>query len=309
MPGEIQGNSPGAFRPPLLSPTSFIMASDICTPYISDSTGHYECVPPPLGNAIAGNQLPAQVDGVIWQYSSSDELIGDVLDPPAMALSMFATGALSYRTTRIQVCPFIELTDMQGTWGSDTGAYIEVMGHSTCLPGKCILSTFSTKIELDTIFLELGDTPGRHYVYFRSNAKEVNFELTCKSLAVSYTIDVRGELDDPTPIEPAKPGIPPDDFNHWFEDLSIGGKVGVIIGFVVGGLALIGVLVALLIFAPEIRMGIKGLWNKFDEWKNPPKKIEDEVLINEDEVRLETLRKSMEKPAAPRYTASRPQLI
>jgi hypothetical protein len=251
--GEIQGNSAKSFTN--ATPGSFIMDPTICSPYISDSIGYYDCVANPFLSLQSNSyQLPHTIDGVFWEYSQDNTLVGNVLNPPGLSLSMIGTGSLKFKTTRVQVCPYMEFKELKGVWGDQEGAQVIISAYSTCLPGKCVLSTYSTKIELDSVFLTLSPEAEDHVVLFRSNAKDVNFELSCNSLGQTYTIEVKGELDDPTPISPVLPPSPPEGFNHWFSDLSLAGKIGFGIGVGLGGLLLLALLLILLWYVPDMIM-------------------------------------------------------
>lgn len=252
MPGEIQANN----RIDLIQPNlySFIFASDICDPYVSDSAGFYDCVAPPLGGVVSEDSLPMMLDGVYWSYSSDGSLVGDVIDPPGMSMSMITEGAVTFKTTRVQVCPWMEFLSIRGEWGSPVGAKVILNGLSTCLPGKCILSSYSTRVNIDSVFLELSEEKQEHVVLFRSNVKEVNFELFCSSLGQSASIIVIGELDDPTPISPIPPSEQPQGFNQWFDELNLGAKIGFIIGVALSGLILLALLGAAIWFLPEMMM-------------------------------------------------------
>jgi hypothetical protein len=249
-PGEIQANNKSAFYN--ATPTSFIFANDICTRYLSDSAAHFECVPPPLGGITSQTPLPRALDGIFWSYSTDDSLIGDVLNPPGLSLSMMGTGALKFKTARVQVCPVMEFLDVSGVWGSPVGAKVILKAHSTCLPGKCILSSYSTKITLDSVFLELAGDEVEYEVFFRSNTKEVNFELFCSSLGQSQSIVVIGELDDPTPIVPIGPPENPSGIVEWFDSLSLPNKIGFGIGISLAGILVIALLLILLWKMPDI---------------------------------------------------------
>jgi len=250
IPGEIQANSPHAFVN--TNSESFIFSQDICKAYVSDSTAYFDCVAPPLNEVVKGTPLPTISDGVLWTYSSDDTLIGDVLVPPGLTFSMIGTGDLKFITTRIQVCPVLEFVEIQGVWGSPTGAKATIRGFSRCLPGKCILSTVSTKITLDSVFLDLADEEEELFVFFRSNSKEVNFELNCQSLGESASIVVEGELADPTPITPVIPGDTPDGIVGWFDGLSHAGQIGFLVGISLAGLLILALLILAICYAPVI---------------------------------------------------------
>jgi hypothetical protein len=258
--GEIQANNPTPFTNP--TATSYRIASNICTGYLSDASWHYNCIPPPLGDVISGTSLPSEVDGIYWSYSADDTLVGVISNPPGISLTLTGTGSLTFRTRRIQVCPLLSFDSVSGIWGSPVGAQAKLIGKSTCLAGKCVLSTLSTQIELDTPYLELDTIDQELIVFFRSNVKSVSFELSCTSLGKSHTVIVEGELDDPNPIEPITPPVVPDDgFNQWFDDLSLGAKIGFGIGVSLGGLLVLFVLCVILWYLPEIIRYFHRKWS------------------------------------------------
>jgi hypothetical protein len=247
--------------------------------------------------------LPATIDGVFWSYSTDNKLIGDVLTPPGLSLAMIGTGNLEFRTKRIQVCPVLEYDSMQGRWADPFGATIRLVGRSTCLPGRCVLSTFSQTVTLDTAFLTLDTEDTLVTVLFRSNSKQVNFELACSSLGETATVLIVGELDDPVPVIPVPDGIQPDGFNQWFDNLSLGGKIGVIIGIVVGSLLIMAVLIALLWFMPELLLMCYTCHHKMkghrhvnddDETTMSEKDKEEEAeFIDEDKGNTPTVKESL----------------
>jgi hypothetical protein len=235
-----------------------------------------------LNGAVTGVQLPAMIDNIYWNQFP-DTLIGDVLTPPGLSLTLIGTGDLKFQTRRIQVCPQLEFVEIRGTWGSATGAKAVLTGLSTCSPGKCILRTTSTKITLNSVYLTLTDEVQELIVFFQSNAKEVHFDLICTSLGIDEEVTVIGELDDPNPITPVPDNIQPDGFNQWFDDLSTVAKVFFIIGMVVAGLIMVGLLMLFIWFLPSMILWCKMMKNKRDYQNLLNKKSDDEeVELSED---------------------------
>lgn len=281
--GEVQGNSRNSFLLP--TPTSFRIAQDICSNFISDSDMFYNCVEPPLQNFVdTHNALPGLYDGIYWSYSSNDVLIGDILNPPGMSFTMQATGDMTFKTKRVQVCPKLTMIGLTGAWGDVAGARVILQGKSDCNPGKCILSTDTSYITLHTSILDLALDDKEFVVFFQSNKKSINFELSCTSLNNREIVEVIGELDDPSPIEPVPPPSEPNE--NFFERMSLGEQIGFIIGLVAGGLLLIGGIVAAIWFTPNILAfcaltgaGATAWWDRMKrkkDYKEMQKMIKDE---------------------------------
>jgi hypothetical protein len=292
-PGELQANTYDDLAKP--TPFSFIFAQDICRTYISDSLGYADCVAPPLGAITGEGQLPKIIDGISWSYSTDDTLVGDVLVPPGLSMTMITNGEVLFKTTRTQVCPDLTFIKMTGSWGTSEPAKITILGKSTCLPGKCVLSTYSTKITLQSVSLDLELEEKELSVLFHSNDKLVNFELFCKSLSIEAVVEIVGELDDPKPITPLEPEVSPDGFNQFFDRLSLGGKIGFSIGVGLGGLLFIILMIVLLCYTPEIVLCCHKTYNKAKGYNKVKKEEEMEIIESDSEKTQPTVEESTDQ--------------
>lgn len=301
MVGDIQGNSQASFTNP--TPTSFIFASDICTGYMSDSSMQFLCRPSGVTAQSGWRKLPTADSNAIWTMNEGYTLNADLLDPGSTMLGLdFETNAI-ISVKKTQVCPQIEFIGVNGFWGTDVPAAILLRGKSTCLPGPCILSVNSNEVVLAQYSTYLSLELEHLSISFYASKKEVKFELTCKSLRQAVTILVEGELQDPEPVQPVEPPVPSEGFNHWFDDLSLGGKIGLFIGIFFFTVAAIGILlVANYLFG---KYGEPAIRNKYNQI-NTDEEIEE--LPSEDRVNLEDAYREEEEMRA-KITALRNKIM
>jgi hypothetical protein len=241
--GDIQANSVEALANP--SPSSFRIAKDICSVYYSDSTANYVCTNPGVTGLGGWTKLPTSVGDTVWRLIDGNTMEGILLNPASTNLGMNLQGNYKLVVKKSQVCPVLQFQGLAGFWGTNAPATIVLVGHSSCLPGYCVLTVDSNTVVLGQSSLFIPAEDASLSVSFHASQQHVKFQLHCRSLAQTTTVEVEGDLDDPVPVQPDLPPIPAQGFNHWFDDLSIGAKFGMFFGVIMVSLIAIALLIAL----------------------------------------------------------------
>jgi hypothetical protein len=176
----------------------------------------------------------------------------------------------------------MEFVGLSGFWGVDYPAVATISGYSSCEVGTCVLYTLSQGYLLATQYLQLSAEAEDMEIHFWASTREVKMVVVCRSLTLERTVTIEGTLDDPDPIAPVEPPSG-GGFNHWYEDLSLAEKIGLIIGIIGSALLACIILVLADVFLPGLIASWWGYKAISENWST--NEAEMDVLASGDDMK------------------------
>lgn len=282
--GEIQSNSASTLREG--SPSGVKVAQGLCSRSLSDAAAVFVCSQPAVMFSNHYPQIPGYINNLYW--SMHDQNVVMALDQRESIVTMRLSSHTQATLTTVinEVCPTIVASGVViGCYNCPSGAEMEVIAKSDCHSGRCLLSTDTLAVSLGQSYLELGPSNSNYWIKFTSNTKRGAFTLTCQSGQHVSSTTIEFDLTDPSPLPPTGNQTvilpPPGSFNGWFDDLSIGGKIGLIIGWIIGVIVLLFLTYLTFLGAPILCKYIRDklAYSRLAESKSD---MTEEDMISED---------------------------
>jgi len=264
IPGDIQASTSAGLTG---VPPSFRIGS-IVTTNQGDLGDTYVFQAPGVSSTFnTWSKIPTTIGGNIWTLSSNT-VISNITNPPALAISIQTPSGLKFSRTVNVVCPSFTVTNASGCFSCDGGSIITILAYSTCSSGAVSISTSDFSLILLTPGLTLTLVPSIYNIAIQTNRASNSFSLVLSSSFSSQSKQVdftaveiirvvdNNTTDSNTTITAPRESPILTDFINF--STSIGGIITwVIIGLVV--------LVSLFVLFPIF-------YNMIKTSMNPPKK-------------------------------------
>jgi len=217
------------------------------------------------------NTLPTIIGGTLWGVTSPTTVQGNSPNPGSLLVSLSIVNATFVNTIQ-EVCPFISILNISGSYLAPGGVTAYVAGHSACNPGTCTLSTDTVGAVLNTFTLSLAGNDQTFLVSLTIPNKEGGLFLKCTAGLNVGRDEKEYNLLDPVAITSPNgtvlgylPGAANTNsgFNldDWFSDFTIGDTVGMAIGMfvvviIIAVVVSVTVVIALRLYDAQIQQGL-----------------------------------------------------